>query len=281
MACSRRASFSVQSDHRPHSYGGELYLQAARTSFQFPLGSDEFSIDALGTRGSIRFTLDNQTETQAEDLILGRHIKVDITAFSDDWLGFERAARICQSTPHLTETGYTSEGLLISAVRPASLVSSLLTRVLTYRTKDSSRLSEDRTAFDIVVRFPTPAWTSRPLLLPNISASMYGFTILVDDTDGYVSFDSVFLRSMGKPIRVGVSRTLSFSPSYFLSAESAASNSLCTPIMHDYKIGTQRLLGLLFLKTVLTYTRTTEPSQSMRASLQAATMAMLRRPPSS
>lgn len=107
----------MQSDHRPHSYGGELYLQAARASFQVPIGSQEFSIDALGTRGSIRFTLYNQTEAHEDkDLILGHHIKVDVAAFSDDWLEFERAARICQTTPHLTETGYTSEGFLISAV---------------------------------------------------------------------------------------------------------------------------------------------------------------------
>lgn len=141
----------------------------------------------------------------------GHHIKVDVAAYSDDWLGFERAARICQTTPHVTETGYTSEGFLISAVRlTLPVVLPCGSTPLTYYTKDPARLSEDRTAFDIVVRLPAPTWTSQPLLLPNVSASLYGFNILVDNMDGFVIFDSVFMRSMGKPIHIGVSHVSPF-----------------------------------------------------------------------
>ncbi|KAH9933416.1 uncharacterized protein B0H18DRAFT_983584 [Fomitopsis serialis] len=182
--CVGSANFVLQAEHRTYSHGDKLYPQAARTTFKFLSSSRTLTFDALGTQGSIRFVLDNDTGFQDHaDMASERHITVDVTAFSDDWLAFEQAATICQTAPHLTEAGYVSEGVVIS-------------------TQNTDRSARNRTAFDITVHQPAPSWTtSPPLLLPNISATMFSFDFLVD-MDDRVRFDSVFLKSMDRNIRI-------------------------------------------------------------------------------
>ncbi|KZT70816.1 hypothetical protein DAEQUDRAFT_764384 [Daedalea quercina L-15889] len=118
-----------------------------------------------------------------EDRSSEQKIIIDVTAFSDNWLRFEKTAKLCQTAAYLTEAGYMSEGVLISV--------------------DPGELPADRTVFDITVRLPFPASaSSHGILLPNISASLLGFDFYVDRMNDRVSFDSLFLRSMDKPIHV-------------------------------------------------------------------------------
>ncbi|TFY64643.1 hypothetical protein EVJ58_g2478 [Rhodofomes roseus] len=173
----------MQSDHRMHHYGGELYPQAARTSFKFLPSPRTLNIDAIGTHGSVRFMLDDRDYGQAEDAASKRYISVDVTAFSDDWLGFEQTAMLCQTVPRVTDAGEISEGVIISA--------------------DTDRAAANGTVFDITVRFPAASDSpSLPPFSPKISATMFGFEILIDDMDNHVLFDSVFLRSMKKSIHI-------------------------------------------------------------------------------